>query len=204
MKKIALSLATVLTLSSVVIASDTTSQVKNDNGLYLGLGYGYLDGSIDAGSISTDIDTNNVVIQGGFKINKYVSLEARYWTGLDNGDATQSGGNYPGSYNANKTWAWGAYIKPTYPIFTNVNVYGLLGYGVSSLKYNGNSINSDDFSWGLGGEFVLNKNIAFYADYISITSQNSADFTYAPSGYTTSTNSNTDVYTMNIGITYKF
>jgi len=205
MKKIALSLATVLTLSSVAFASDTTSQAKNDNGFYLGLGYGYLDASNDVGSVNTDITTDNLMLQGGYKINKYVSLEMRRWVEVGSGDATQSGGNYPGSYNADNTYAWGAYVKPAYPILNNLNVYGLVGYGISSLKYNDNTTESNGFSWGLGGEFTLNEHVAFFVDYVSVTSQDSADFTYTPNGSSSGdVNANIDVHTINLGITYKF
>ena len=198
MKKIAFSLVTLLALSSSAMAEAT------DSGFYLGIGYGYLDQSMDAGSVHTDTTTNNVLFQGGFDINKYVGLEARLWESVGSNDATQTGGFYPGTYDVSDAYAWGMYVKPAYPVLENFKVYGLVGYGVTSVKYNDNDVSTNGFSWGVGAEYAINNNISCFVDYTDFIAPSSTDYTYTPSGYTNSIDTDIKTYTVNVGVTYKF
>jgi len=205
MKKIALSLVLLTAFSSSVVANETTEAVGT-NALYLGLGYGYLDQNNRIGSIrsvSADASTNNLLLQAGYSINKYFAVEGRFWQGVGGNDVTQTGGSYPGTYAVSNDYAWGVYIKPSYPVVNSFSIYALLGYGASSMTYNSNDFTSSDFSWGLGGEYFMNKNIAFFVDYVNIASQNSVNFTYI-TGFTQSIDADINIYTVNFGVTYKF
>jgi len=203
MKKIALSLATLLTLSSVVFAEDVTSQVEKDNGFYVGVGYGYLNQTVD--NISTvsniDIDVDNILLQAGYDINKYVALEFRLWESI--GDASQSGGDKPGNYSQD-SYAWGAYIKPMYPILKNLNVYAMLGYSNTSLQYNNGEWSTDAFSWGAGVDYTITQHISVFVDYLNLGMKDDTSISYTPTGFTTSTNADINIYTVNVGVTYKF
>jgi opacity protein-like surface antigen len=200
MKKIVLSLTALLALSSSAMAQDQSQ----DSGLYVGLGYGYLDQSSTIGNIKADTTVNSVMLQGGYLINKYVGLEVRLWKGIGSSDTTQSGGNYPGTYDAKDSYAWGAYVKPAYPILNDFKIYGLLGYGATSIKYNNNEISTDGFSWGVGAEYAFTKHVSCFADYTDFIAPSSADFTSTQTGASQSIDTDITTYTVNVGISYKF
>ena len=203
MKKITLSLLVSLALSASAFAEDTSDKTF-DGDFYVGIGYGYTDNSNKIGNVDTDASTNNVLIQAGYDFNKYIGIEARLWEGVGGTDATQTGGLFPGTYDVSDSYAWGAYVKPQFPILDSLNVYGMLGYAVTSLKYNGTDTSTDGFSWGLGAEYYILDNSSLFVDYVNLGSQDSATFVYVPSGATQDTSASIDVYSVNVGIKYKF
>jgi opacity protein-like surface antigen len=184
------------------MAQDLT-QAK-DSGLYVGIGYGYLDQSSKMVNVNADTTVNSAVLQGGYTINKYIGLEVRLWEDVGGSETVQTGENNPGTYNAKDSYAWGAYIKPAYPLFKNLKAYGLLGYGITSIKYNNNNISTDGFSWGLGTEYAFSEHFSCFIDYTDFVASDSANFTYPSSGSTQPIDTDITTYTINIGVTYKF
>ena len=101
MKKLTLSLATILVTSTLTFAGGdiapmepiidtpivTEEEIVSDSGLYLGIAYSLL--RSDSSFIDT-IDNNHklgadysaIMFQGGYKFNEYIALEGRYWLGL--------------------------------------------------------------------------------------------------------------------------
>ena len=196
MKKIMLSLVSVMALSGSAFAADaqkdlSTLDVLADSGLYVGAGYGYYDQSSDIQGADATVHT--IMFDLGYAAHKYPDLEARYWLGVTDPDTDK------GSVSGDQ-WSWGAYLKPKYPVANIAEVYALLGYAQNSVGFaNGAGDHfTDGFSWGLGASYILNKNVSFSADYISMAMQSSTSI----DGY--SQNADTNIYTLNVGVNYKF
>lgn len=86
------------------------------------------------------------IIRAGWDFNQYLGLEAR---------ALKSFGNDTFS----TTEHYGLYLKPQYHFIDQMNIYGLLGYGHTSVDYT-NGIKSshnpkNGFSYGIGFEYDL-------------------------------------------------
>jgi len=165
-----------------------------DNGLYLGLAYGFTEetytrseNSIVDTSRSFDEDFSSIMLQIGYKFNPYIAVEGRYWFGID--DVTLPA--YPDAIDAPNTW--GMYVKPIYPVTDTFDIYALLGYaGVDT------SLNKvDDFSWGLGVSYAFTKSVLMFVDYVSLYN----DDRDINDGVV---NKEYEIDTINLGVTYNF
>jgi len=193
MKKFHFSLVTVLTMSTFAIAGGDVAPIepevtppdvpvvvapevtRQDNGFYLGLGYGFLQadrktlvpGDINNYTQGTG-DYNQVLLQAGYKINPYIALEARYWLGLGDNAWASIGDNSVQSVG--ELDAWGFYAKPMYPITESLDVYALLGW--SKVTYEITNFPSDKdrdgFSWGAGFGYDISDNWSMFVDYTSV------------------------------------
>jgi len=220
MKKLSLSLAAIFAMGTFAVAGGDIAPVEPvveepvvveaAGTFYLGLGYGYFDqtmDNIDHSGLNLEAETDNVLLQAGYQFNEYVAIEGRYWIGV--GDATwtaSSGyrgvsGDISGDYSS-----WGIYVKPMYPVTESFNVYALLGYASTSLEADTNENfywDSDEFSWGLGAEFGVTDNVFIFADYVNLGAPDSVD--YHDNGNTyPDVDVDGDLYTINVGVTYKF
>ena len=194
MKKLNLSLVTILAMSTFAIAGgdivapvepevvvETPMVVEEDKGLYLGLGYGFLsadretrvpgnNNNFDQGTA----DYDQIMLQAGYKFNSNIAIEARYWLGItDHAWATISDNNIQ---SVGEIDAFGIYAKPMYPVTSAFDVYALLGY--ASVDYsitNGTSGDLDGFSWGLGASYEFNNNVAVYVDYTELYNDDSTN-----------------------------
>ncbi len=216
MKKLTLSLAAIFAMGTFAVAGGDIAPVEpvveapvieSTGTFYLGLGYGYLDQTMDNinnASIDLEAETDNILLQAGYQFNEYIAVEGRYWIGV--GDATWSAsqnylgikGDLSGDYSS-----WGIYVKPMYPVTDAFNVYALLGYASTTLDTDANNgyyWDTDEFSWGLGAEFGVTDNIFIFADYVNLGSPDSV--TWDPTG--TDVDVDGDIYTINVGVTYKF
>ena len=205
MKKITLSLVSVLALSSFAFAGSEDSSslyMPGKSAIYVGLGYGSFKQSttgIDypaAKSFTLEADT--VMLQGGYKYNPYFSLEARYWMGVSKID--QDGGESPDKYSGDIN-SFGIYLKPNIPLSdTGINIYALFGYGNTSVKYSGgNKWDTDGYSWGYGVEYEAMDNLGIFIDYVKVGSADSFDYTDRDG-----VDADIDVETINFGLNYKF
>ena len=98
------------------------------------------------------------VIKAEYELNDYISFEARaYKDGIGN--------------NFAETTHYGIYLKPKYPITSQSNIYGLIGYGhtkvecdIANATYTRNGI-----SFGAGAEYnFLNSPWGVWSDYMNI------------------------------------
>ena len=219
MKKLNLSLVAVLAMSTFAIAGGDIAPVEpvieiieqpmvvaevvveDDSGFYLGLGYGFLavDRSIDQYGTDNNYKEgtdkyDQVMIQAGYKINKYVAVEARYWAGLsENSWATISDNRIQSVGNID---AYGIYAKPMYPVTQDLDVYALLGY--ASVDYsitNDYSGTLDGFSWGLGASYEFGNSVSVFADYTVL---------YQDTTATPITDLEDTVDVVTVGVGYKF
>jgi opacity protein-like surface antigen len=217
MKKLNLSLAAIFAMGTFAVAGGDIAPVEpvveepvvveSTGAFYLGIGYGYFDQSMDNinnEGLDIEADTNNVLLQAGYQFNEYIAIEGRYWIGV--GDATWSSNlsrfnvDLSGDYSS-----WGIYVKPMYPVTDSFNIYALLGYASTSLDADGENYkelywDTDEFSWGIGAEFGVTDNVFIFADYVNLGYPD--DVTWDPTGENFDVDG--DLYTFNVGVTYKF
>ena len=211
MKKVTLSLVSIMALSGLAFAGgdivpvvEEPIIVEDNSAFYVGIGYGYFNQSNDnIGNTPVNIELalDTVLLQAGYQYNQYVAVEGRYWIGV--GDLEQSGSltnDLSGDYSA-----WGIYVKPMYPVTEEFDVYGLLGYASTSLESDGGSYwDTDGFSWGLGAQYEVAENIILFADYVNLGMPDSFDFTDGNGVVYPDTDADINLYTINVGVSYKF
>ena len=196
MKNIALSAVAVLAMSSFAVAGGSVAPIEEpvveevvvvenlDAGFYLGLGYGYLnltaDMNIGPATLTDVVDDSfgEIVLQAGYKFNKYVAVEGRYWFGVSNGSFLNPGGTsgslIPGNAFGDLSYdAWGVYVKPMYPVTDAISIHALLGYASIDGTYDSDdnwedANDADGFSWGIGAEYAFNNNVSIFVDYTVI------------------------------------
>ncbi|HID94358.1 MAG TPA: porin family protein [bacterium (Candidatus Stahlbacteria)] len=210
MKKITLSLVSIVALSGLAFAGGDIAPVveepvvvlEDNSVFYIGLGYGYFNQTVDnVINSNIELESNSVMLQAGYQYNQYIAFEGRYWIGI--GDITQNGGINPGDKSGDYD-AWGLYLEPIYPVTQEFDVYGLLGYADTSVKYDsGEFWNTDGFSWGIGAQYAVTENILIFVDYLNMGSEDSVDLTYNNAIYP-SVDAGIDLYTVNVGVSYKF
>ena len=197
MKKLTLSIAAIAAMGTFAVAGGDIAPVEPvvetpvvapvaDRGFYIGAAYGVM--GID---LADTFDTSHdaFMFQAGYKINPYVAVEGRYWSGSSD-DYTDSGTTYSAEVDA-----WGIYVKPMYPVTDAFDVYALLGYGDTDPSSNQDSswptYDTDGFQWGLGASYDINRNFAVFVDYTYLydDTQDGDDMT---------------IDSWNFGVTYKF
>ena len=101
----------------------------------------------------------NGMILAGVEVNDYLAVEARITKGISDYEIED---HQPISYsNA------AVYLKPQAK-FENFTVYGLLGYGVSSIDFMGNNTTANGFQYGAGGSYDITDQLAAFADYTQL------------------------------------
>jgi len=125
-------------------------ELKNPIPVYIGLGlvWGKYDGTCGVRPDCPYEDvTYGAILRAGYEWNQYIGLEARALSTFWKDDPL--GGQ--------KLQHYGLFVKPTYPVSEDFNMYGLLGYGVTKTKTGGNKnlLELDDkgFSAGAGLEY---------------------------------------------------
>ncbi len=202
--------------------------VVDDSGLYLGVAYGaarykgdYTGQEYSPGlgilrtySGTEKIEYDTVMGQLGYKFNQYLALEGRYWQSFgDNGwswsesgiiNGTDPYSNSDSGANGDELKAWGVYVKPMYPVTEQLDVYALLGYGNVTLSDddNGDWLDENDFQWGLGASYEFMDNLSFFVDYVRLLDKGGS-MTWENDTIGQESWDDT-VYTVNVGLTYKF
>jgi OOP family OmpA-OmpF porin len=93
--------------------------------------------------------TYGITLRAGYDINEYVGIEARYigtfW------DADELGGQ--------ELTHVGLYVKPMMAINEQLNIYGLVGYGLTTTSTGGNGnlaeVDDNGFAAGIGMEYDI-------------------------------------------------
>lgn len=202
MKKIVLSLVALVGLSSLGYTQNVgpegkeESRESKDNGIYIGISYTRPSHDVDAlgGRTISEMDFNGASLQLGYKFNPYICIEGRY--GMSFGDHT--------SHEATEVidsdvTVWGIYLKPTYPLGPEFDVYALLGYAGTEATGSFNidntlmpfDVDEGSFSWGVGGRYILTETISVYADYLEYYNDSSVRYDQV-------------VDSINVGISYQF
>ena len=203
MKKIVLSVVTVVAMSSVSFAGgdiepvepmmeETPVVMAGLSGGYVGLGLSAAATGNDSLSFFSEETgqerAGDIVLQAGYEFNPYVAVEARYSTSVMSVDSVERD-------------VWGIYVKPQYPVGEGMNIYALLGYGGMTLDgKDGANVDLDDtgFQWGIGLSYDMTHNVALFVDYVNAANDMEAD-AYPGIG---SNDISSDALT--VGVTYKF
>jgi len=188
---------------------ETPAVVEAPGRFYVGMGYGYFNQSNDDISAyggqnlgSIEIETDNLLFQAGYQFSEYVAVEARYWLGI--GDATYTGLDGSSEDMSGDYSSWGIYVKPMYPVTDQINIYAMLGYASTSLDADSGAYwDTDEFSWGVGAEFGVTENIFIFADYVNLGYPDSFDL-HTEGNDIPNVDMDGDLYTFNVGVTYKF
>lgn len=198
----------------------------SDSGFYIGGAYSFVNSEMDyhadeyhydelyyqwGGTYDRDYDA--FMLQAGYQFNQYVAIEGRYWNSITErsqdswyryvGQETQDNGEWSdGDFEA-----WGIYVKPMYPVTEALDIYALLGYGnvESDDQYWGDTaLDENGFQWGLGASYGITENVSLFLDYVQLCNgvddshtQDSGDWDYVY-------NWEHSIYTVNLGLTYKF
>ncbi|SFV50685.1 putative outer membrane protein A [hydrothermal vent metagenome] len=227
MKNIVLSATAIFALSSFAIAGGGITPIEEpavevpaavapitDEGFYLGLGYGYLNATIDYDIANLTVNAlddsfGEIMLQAGYKFNQYVAVEGRYWFAVSNGSFLNPGGRSGVAGEVGDDLdidGWGIYVKPMYPVTEAFDVYALLGFGgISYTLDNGNWFDYTDdsqtgFSWGLGVSFDFTENVSAFVDYVTLYDDTNS-YVDPDLG---NIDEDTKIDTINVGITYKF
>ena len=157
----------------------------SDNYFYAGLAYSYMDMNDD--TLNTDITGNAVTFLAGYKFHQYLAVEGRYSLSVSDLDVDGTDRSWDMSNVA-------LYLKPQYS-FSQVTVYGLLGYGEVTLD-NGPSHSEDGFQWGLGASYAATDSIDVFVDYTRL---------YDDNGFDSFTANNDIVFdSVTVGVNYNF
>lgn len=183
MKKITLSIVSIMALSSFVIAGGDVAPVEepvivpvvvDESAFYVGIGMGAA--YINDNTTQEEISSTTLLLQAGYQYNRYVAFEGRvsfgFNTDYDPGDTANTGGEYDSDISN-----WGIYVKPMYPVTEAFDVYALLGYGGVQL---GNLENGDayvdGFQWGLGVQYAVTESVLVFADYVKLYDDTGFDY----------------------------
>jgi len=223
MKKLTLSIAAIMAMSTFAIAGgdiapveepmvEVAAPVVDDSGFYLGLAYSYMDTErVLLYPETIDTSWNAGMLQAGYKFNQYIAVEGRYWLTVGDADFSSTENWNDGLIKENEENTdldtWGIYVKPMYPVTDAFDIYALLGYAQSKIEVDlshgvGVAVDDGAFSWGLGAAYSFTENLSVFADYVVLY-----DDTVIPVfGGQTYPDFPVDVKidTINFGITYKF
>jgi len=215
MKKIALSLVSMVALSNFAMAGGDISpvvapvaEVQSKNVVYVGVGYSAMNMDIDHGTYfsdnfthgaypldqtATDIDANAFMLLAGYKYNQYIGLEYRYTRSFGDLEVDSESGSYDVSGELSNS---AIYLKPSYT-YENLNLYGLLGYGRVLLSLDTPSDYSESgLQWGLGASYNINEEVSVFVDYTNLYDGEEFDGLYPMQDVT--------VDSINIGVIYSF
>jgi len=100
--------------------------------------------------------TYGVMLKSGYVVNEYLSVEAR---------ALKTNWEYEGA----KVEHIGAFLKPTYAVDKETNIYALAGYAKTSFG-NRKDFSDTGFAYGLGVDYDLTKELSLFVDYENLLS----------------------------------
>jgi len=127
--------------------------------------------------------TYGLILKAGINIPDYdyLGVEARYINSFIEDDFSQM-------------QHFGLYLKPQYQLNEEAKVYGLLGYGKTTVDYTfgkrSSTLSESGFSYGAGAEYALENNLGLWIDMQHIFS-NEGTF-------------NTDLNLGTLGVMYNF
>jgi len=211
MKKVAFSLVTMVTMSSLGFAGGNVEPVEaapivdEVSPFYVGLGLSNV--STHASSKSLDFfndkpgqdETGDILLMAGYEFNPYIAVEGRYMNSVFGESSIIRD-------------SWGLYMKPQYPVTEAFTLYALLGYGGMSADAKGlridakgpnlGSLDDTGFQWGVGASYDLNAHFSIFFDYVNVANDMDADSTFDIPPYLPYVKVDSDA--LSVGVTYHF
>ncbi len=199
----------------------------SDSGFYIGGAYSFVNSETDyqrndyyldeltyqyGGTYDRDYDA--FMLQAGYQFNQYVAIEGRYWNSITE-RSQDSWYRYPdqetqdnGEWSDGDFEAWGIYVKPMYPVTEALDVYALLGYGNvksdDNYWYEADGLDENGFQWGLGASYGITENVSLFLDYVQLCDGVDDSYTQESGDYDYVYNWEHSIYTVNLGLSYKF
>jgi OOP family OmpA-OmpF porin len=167
-------------------------------GLYVGLGLtaARFDPDCSCPSPKGSVDkTAGVVGRVGYDFNEYVGVEGR-------------GIRTNWKSNGGKIKHAGLFVKPMYPVSTDVNVYGLAGYAKTTTQGSKRRVDVEALAWGAGVEYDLGSDRAkegkYNRTFDGYGDQEGGWGLFADYERLVQKSGSPDLDTVNVGITYDF
>lgn len=95
-----------------------------------------------------------------------------------------------------------------YPVTEALDVYALLGYGNvksdDNYWYEADGLDENGFQWGLGASYGITENVSLFLDYVQLCSGEDGSHTQENGDYDYVYNWEHSIYTVNLGLSYKF
>jgi predicted porin len=234
MKKISLSLITILSFGTFAVAGGDITPVNetvpeniltiDNSGFYIGGAYSFAkynddytwtDGSMNQynGTGNEEVDYNAIMFQTGYQFNKYIAIEGRYWVSIGNKDYkwseewTKANGSHDSSSGSeNDGDSLTAWGIYIKPMYPVTNVFTLYGL----LGYGNITLNDDyDGDWLDENSFQWGVGTSYkFTEHFSFF----VDYVnlYNDTSENNIPQNNTlnkddiDIYTINIGFSYNF
>ena len=109
--------------------------------------------------------TYGFILKAGADITDYLGVEARYINSFIENDFSE-------------VVHYGLYLKPQYMMNEETKLYGLLGYGKTTVDYTvrkrKSTLDESGFSFGAGAEYALENNLGLWIDMQHIFSDEGA------------------------------
>lgn len=131
---------------------------------YIGGSYAIFDYSEHG--IDPDLTVGALGVNGGYRVNDYVAVEARVGTGVKDGTYARM--------NLEMDSYFGAYVKVGMPVnnFYPIYPYALLGMTKAELTVSGYGMTASgsesDISYGLGVAYAVNDQISLNVEYANL------------------------------------
>lgn len=216
MKKLGLSIAACLAVGTFAMAGgdiapvytpveEVVAPAPEKSGFYVGAGVSFLswedkldgreEGLVMAAYSEEEATWTGGTILAGYQFNPYIAIEGRYVMSFT--DASwEVNGHDAGDYDDDLS-NLAIYLKPMYPI-GDFALYGLLGYGQTSIDFSDGGDHDDSgFQWGIGAGYSFTESLAAFVDYTLWYDDDSFDDSPAYM-------SDFKADAITVGITYKF
>ena len=212
MKKIGLSVIAALSLGSFALAGGDLAPAPvmepDNSGIYFGIGYSYLktdyntayyDGGQHFDDDNGEYSSNAGLFVLGYQYNQYLAFEGRYTYKFDKFESHTN--NESGEYTLSNL---GLYLKPQYSI-GDFSLYALVGYGWTMVEEEDDELDIDEtkggFQWGVGAAYALSEHTSVFVDYTQLADSDELKYLDNGDGWIDKFE---DLYTINVGMTYKF
>lgn len=150
-----------------LIAGATAMSAAHAEGPYVGVGIATASRNYSAPAGATNVSDDGYrasgKIFGGYDFDQTLGVELGY-TDFRNANTTYTTGTTTNtvSHGGHSTYLAG---KATAPLNEQFNVFGKLGIAQTKIESTGRSDNNTEGYLAVGGEYKLNKNVAFTLEY---------------------------------------
>ncbi|UFH58972.1 porin family protein [Sulfurovum mangrovi] len=184
MKKTSLSIMACVALSTFSFAGgdiepvvapveEVVAPAPDGSGPYIGAGVSFFTfenkysgsapGDLEPIWITNEASWTGGTILAGYQFNPYIAVEGRYSMSFTDASWEVDGSDAGDSNDDFSNLA--IYLKPMYPV-GDLTLYGLLGYGQTTIDWDGGYESSDsDFQWGIGAGYKITESLSLFVDY---------------------------------------